>query len=197
MTAIKLIVGLGNPGPDYTATRHNAGAWFVEQLAADYSMGSGGQLVSESKFFGMTGRVSIDGHDCRLLLPTTFMNRSGQAVAAMANFYRIAPEEILVAYDELDLPPGTARFKQGGGSSQNGIRDTVKSLGNNRDFHRLRIGIGHPGQANKVTGYVLGKPSGEDREAILASIDEAMRCMPLAVSGQWPLAMNRLHTFTA
>ena len=160
MTAIKLIVGLGNPGSEYRGTRHNAGADFVEELARQCST----SLQGESKFFGLAGRVTLSGHDLRLLIPTTFMNRSGKAVAAMAGFFKIAPEEILVAHDELDIPPGTARFKQGGGhGGHNGLRDIVPALGNNKDFYRLRIGIGHPGHASKVTGYVLGAPSQVDR----------------------------------
>jgi len=127
---IRLIVGLGNPGPEYEQTRHNAGAWFLQELASTFNT----SLSPESKFFGKTARITIAGQDIRLLYPTTFMNKSGQSVAALANFYRIEPSQMLVAFDELDLPPGVAKFKIGGSSSQNGIRDIVSRMGNNRDF---------------------------------------------------------------
>ena len=194
MTAIKLIVGLGNPGNEYRGTRHNAGADFVEQLAQQ----CGCTLQAESKFFGMTGRLTLSGHDLRLLIPTTFMNRSGKAVAAMAQFFKIASYEILIAHDELDIPAGSARFKRGGGhGGHNGLRDIVPSLGNNKDFYRLRIGIGHPGHASKVTGYVLGAPSQVDRTRIDASIDEAIAALPLLLGGDSTKAMTQLHSFTA
>ena len=194
MTAIKLIVGLGNPGSEYRGTRHNAGADFVEELARQCST----SLQGESKFFGLAGRVTLSGHDLRLLITTTFMNRSGKAVAAMAGFFKIAPEEILVAHDELDIPPGTARFKCGGGhGGHNGLRDIVPALGNNKDFYRLRIGIGHPGHASKVTGYVLGAPSQVDRTRLDACIDEAIAALPLLLSGDGTKAMTRLHSFSA
>lgn len=194
MTAIKLIVGLGNPGSEYRGTRHNAGADFVEQLARQ----CGCTLQAESRFFGMTGRLTLSGHDLRLLIPTTFMNRSGKAVAAMAQFYKIASDEILIAHDELDIPAGSARFKRGGGhGGHNGLRDIVPSLGNNKDFYRLRIGIGHPGHASKVTGYVLGAPSQVDRTRIDASIDEAIAALPLLLDGDSTKAMTQLHSFSA
>jgi PTH1 family peptidyl-tRNA hydrolase len=194
LTAIKLIAGLGNPGSEYRGTRHNAGADFVEALARQ----CGVSLQSESRFFGLTGRITLSGHDVRLLIPTTFMNRSGQAVAAMAGFFKISPEQILVAHDELDIPPGSARFKQGGGhGGHNGLRDIVPALGNNQDFHRLRIGIGHPGQSSKVTGHVLGAPSQVDRERIAACIDEAIASLPLLLDGDGTKAMTRLHSFSA
>ena len=194
MTAIRLIVGLGNPGAQYRGTRHNAGADFVEELARQ----CGSSLQPESKFYGLAGRVTLSGHDLRLLIPTTFMNRSGQAVAAMAQFFKIPPGEILVAHDELDIPPGTARFKRGGGhGGHNGLRDVVPALGNNKDFHRLRIGIGHPGHASKVTGYVLGTPSQVDRSRIDACIDEAIAALPLLLDGDNTKAMTRLHSFSA
>lgn len=194
MTAIKLIVGLGNPGSEYRDTRHNAGADFVEELARQ----CGCALLPESKFSGLAGRVTLSGHDLRLLIPTTFMNRSGKSVAAIAQFFKIAPEEILVAHDELDIPPGTARFKQGGGhGGHNGLRDIVPALGNNKDFFRLRIGIGHPGHASKVTGYVLGAPSQVDRTRIDSCIDEAIAALPLLLDGDGTKAMTRLHSFSA
>ncbi|GGW75917.1 aminoacyl-tRNA hydrolase [Alteromonas halophila] len=193
MADIRLIVGLGNPGPEYEHTRHNAGAWYLSQLADFHHT----HLKPESKFFGKTGRITIDGHDVRLLYPTTFMNRSGQAVAAMANFYRIEPEQILVAFDELDLPAGVAKFKVGGSSSQNGVRDIVSKLGNNKNFLRLRIGIDHPGHKSKVTGHVLGKPSQTEKQAIDSAIDEAVRCTGILFKHDLKMAQNRLHSFKA
>ena len=195
MSGIQLIVGLGNPGREYEDTRHNAGAWLVEQLARSL----GCALAPEAKFFGLTGRACLGGHDIKLLIPTTFMNRSGQAVVAMAGFYKIAPANILVVHDELDLLPGAARLKLGGGhGGHNGLRDIMAQLpkdGGKGDFHRLRLGIGHPGSADKVVGYVLGKPSSDDRIAIDRAIDAALDALPLAVAGEWPRAMNQLHAF--
>ncbi|MFY9179952.1 MAG: aminoacyl-tRNA hydrolase [Venatoribacter sp.] len=189
---IKLIVGLGNPGPEYQATRHNAGAWVVSQLAQAENI----RLTPEKKFFGLAGRGFIKGQECWLLLPTTFMNLSGQAVAALAGFYKILPNEILVVHDELDLPPGTAKFKTGGGhGGQNGLRDIISKLGNNQGFHRLRIGIGHPGDKSQVTAHVLGKPSPNDLKLIDAVIGEALAVLPTYVTGDGEKAMNRLHSF--
>lgn len=194
MTAIKLIAGLGNPGSEYRGTRHNAGADFVEELARQH----GATLQPESRFHGLTGRITLSGHDVRLLIPSTFMNRSGKAVAAMAGFFKIPPESLLIAYDELDIPVGSARFKRGGGlGGHNGLRDIVPALGNDANFHRLRIGIGHPGHASRVTGYVLGAPSKVDRERIDACIDEAIAALPLLLDGDSTKAMTRLHSFTA
>ncbi len=193
-TSIRLIVGLGNPGSEYRGTRHNAGADFVEALAREH----GCSLQEEAKFFGRTGRLSLDLHDLRLLVPGTFMNRSGRSVAAMAGFYKIPPEEILVAHDELDIPAGSARFKRGGGhGGHNGLRDIVPALGNNAGFYRLRIGIGHPGHASMVTPWVLGRPSEPERRAIDASIDEAIAALPLLLDGDETRAMTRLHSFRA
>lgn len=192
MSAIQLIVGLGNPGREYEDTRHNAGAWFVEQLAREQRC----TLQSESKFHGLTGRLQLDGQDVRLLIPTTFMNLSGQAVAALATFYKIPTDAILVAHDELDLPPGQVRVKQGGSGGGNGVRDIIARLGQN-SFHRLRIGIGHPGSPDKVVGYVLNKPSSDDRISIDAAIAAALKILPLAMAGQWSKAMNQLHAFKA
>ncbi|MCA6063599.1 aminoacyl-tRNA hydrolase [Thalassolituus marinus] len=190
--AIQLIVGLGNPGAEYENTRHNAGAWLVERLARS----EGVRLSPEKKFHGYAGRARISGNECWLLIPTTFMNLSGQAVQALANFYKIKPEQILVVHDELDLPAGQARFKFGGGhGGQNGLRDIISKLGNNNNFHRLRVGIGHPGDKSKVTGHVLGKPSSNEQTAIDSSIDEALRVLADAVSGDMAKAMNRLHSF--
>lgn len=184
-------MGLGNPGPEYQDTKHNAGAIFVENLASSFAI----TLKFEAKFFGFTGRGSIAGQDVRLLIPTTFMNLSGKAVVAICQFYKIGIDEILVAYDELDFDPGIIKFKMGGSSSQNGIKDIVNKLANNRDFLRLRIGIGHPGNRSQVTSYVLSKPSAEDREKILGAIDEAVRCMPIMYEHGLVKAQQRLHSY--
>ncbi|MCG6656521.1 aminoacyl-tRNA hydrolase [Halomonas campisalis] len=192
MSELKAIIGLGNPGPDYAATRHNAGAWVVEALARRANT----ELRPEKKFLGRYAKVQLDGHDLHLLEPATFMNRSGAAVAALCQFFKIAPGELLVAHDELDIAPGTARYKTGGGhGGHNGLRDTISALGNDRSFHRLRIGIGHPGEARQVTNYVLGRPGKAELAAIEAAIDECLATLPLAVSGDWARAMSRLHSF--
>ena len=194
MTTIKLIVGLANPGIEYAATRHNAGAWFVDQLAERYHQ----SLKNEPKFFGYSSRITLSGHDVRLLVPTTFMNLSGKAVQAMATFYQIKPEEILVAHDELDLNPGIAKFKFGGShGGHNGLKDIASKLGNNLNFYRLRIGIGHPGDKNKVVSYVLNKPSKSEQELIDKAIDESVRCIEILLSDGIEAAMNRLHAFKA
>ncbi|MFT7287615.1 MAG: PTH1 family peptidyl-tRNA hydrolase [Halieaceae bacterium] len=191
-SSISLIIGLGNPGAPYAGTRHNAGADFVTELARV----TGGSLKSESRYSGLTGEVQLDGHRLRLLIPTTFMNKSGTAVAALAGFYKVPPEQMLIAHDELDMLPGTARFKfDGGHGGHNGLRDIIPALGNHRDFHRLRIGIGHPGSARQVSDYVLSKASAADREAISASIDEAIRALPLLLAGDRSKAMTKLHSF--
>jgi peptidyl-tRNA hydrolase, PTH1 family len=193
VSAIQLIAGLGNPGREYEETRHNAGTWLVAALARSLNC----TLNADSKFFGLTGRCTLAGQDIKLLIPTTFMNCSGQAVAALASFYKIPPEQILVAHDELDLPPGSVRLKQGGSGGGNGVRDIIEKLGNRSDFYRLRVGIGHPGSADKVTGYVLNKPRPDERIAIELAIDAALKALPLAVTGQWSKAMNQLHAFKA
>jgi len=190
-TPVELIVGLGNPGPKYDRTRHNAGADLVLEFAKSQHV----ELKQESKFFGDTAKVSIDNRDVRLLIPSTFMNRSGQSIAALAGFYQIPPAAILVVHDELDLSPGTARFKKGGGhGGHNGLRDSIQRLGNSKEFARLRIGIGHPGNAKQVADYVLKKASPSDQQLITNSIDDALRALPLAINGQWEKAMHELHT---
>ncbi|WP_252178981.1 aminoacyl-tRNA hydrolase [Endozoicomonas sp. 4G] len=192
--SIKLVVGLGNPGAQYDDTRHNAGFWYVEQLARAY----GASLQPEKKFFGLAARVTINGQDVRLLNPTTFMNRSGQAVGAISTFFKIPPQSILVVHDELDLPAGVGRLKQGGGhGGHNGLRDIISALGNNKDFLRLRLGIGHPGDSKEVVNYVLSKPSVADRQKIDSVIDEAVRISPEAFSGARAKAVQELHTFKA
>ena len=190
-TPVDMIVGLGNPGPKYQRTRHNAGADFVRALANSV----GATLSTESKFYGETARISLNGRDIRLLVPITYMNRSGQAVSAIAKFYQIEPQNILVAHDELDHSPGTSRLKIGGGhGGHNGLRDIIKNLGNNKDFARLRIGIGHPGHADQVADYVLKKPSKGDQQLIDNSISDALNSLPLAIQGEWEQAMNKLHS---
>jgi len=188
---IVMVVGLGNPGADYENTRHNAGALFVEALART----TGQTLRPEKKYHGLYARIQWQGLDLHLLNPTTFMNRSGLAIKALADFFKIQPQQILIAHDELDLPPGTAKLKKGGGhGGHNGLRDAIAHLGTN-DFQRLRIGIGHPGDSRRVTGYVLGRLGKQETEELNAVIDEIMRVLPDAASGKLPAAMNRLHSF--
>lgn len=190
-TPVQLIVGLGNPGAEYDRTRHNAGADLVSELARQ----AGTSLSPEKKFFGDTARIMLGSRQVHLLNPTTFMNRSGQAIAAMAQFYKIEPEAILVAHDELDLDPGVARLKIGGGhGGHNGLRDTITRLGNNKNFARLRIGIGHPGHASKVTGHVLKRAGSAEQQLIDEAIDKAIGVLPQVVKGEWNLAMQELHT---
>ncbi|BCO32861.1 peptidyl-tRNA hydrolase [Thiohalobacter sp. COW1] len=189
MSAVALIVGLGNPGAKYDQTRHNAGFWFLDGLARRFHC----TLNPENRFQGEAGRCDIDGADCRLLKPTTFMNRSGQSVAALAGFFKIPPEAILVVHDELDLEPGTVRLKRGGGhGGHNGLRDLIGALGS-REFLRLRVGIGHPGHRDDVVNYVLNKPSSDDRIAIDAAIESALLEVPRIVNGDLEAAMNALH----
>ncbi len=188
---LKLIVGLGNPGPEYDHTRHNAGADWVDELARQF----GASLTFEQRFFGNMARVFINGHDVRLLVPSTFMNRSGQSVAAISNYFKISSDEILVAHDELDLSPGVAKLKVGGGhGGHNGLRDIISSLSNNKNFTRLRIGIGHPGNSKLVANYVLKKPSLDDQIAIKSSCDRATVVIGDAVSGNLQSAMLNLHS---
>ena len=185
-----MIVGLGNPGPKYEQTRHNAGFWFVDTVAKRYQ----GQLRAESRFHGDVCRVQIGSEDVWLLKPDTFMNLSGQAIAALANYYKINIENILVVHDELDLDPGIARLKKGGGhGGHNGLRDSISKLGG-KDFARLRIGIGHPGDKSKVHNYVLHQASRDEHIAMDAAIDKALDVLPEIVTGEWDRAMNRLHT---
>lgn len=186
---IKLIVGLGNPGAEYAKTRHNVGAWFVGQLAESAQQ----TLRNEAKFFGLVARVTMAGESCWLLQPTTYMNDSGQAIQAIAKFYKIKPEEILVAHDELDFPVGKVRIKENGGhGGHNGLRDTIAHLHAN-NFYRLRIGIGHPGHKDHVTPYVLGEPSRGDKELIINAIDAALRTVPDLIGGDLQRAMRTLH----
>jgi peptidyl-tRNA hydrolase, PTH1 family len=194
MRPIKLIVGLANPGPEYQNTRHNAGEWLIQELARQHQT----SLTPQSKYFGHTGKIFLASSEVHLLIPSTFMNLSGKAVSALANFYKILPEQILIAHDELDIDPGTARIKQGGGhGGHNGLRDIIQALGNSKDFFRLRIGIGHPGHKSQVSNYVLSKPSISDREKINAAIDESLRVIDYLTRGELDLAQNQLHRFSA
>jgi len=193
-TNIQLVVGLGNPGPEYQYTRHNAGAWFVQQLAAQHNI----TLAPEKKYFGWYGKGYIAEQLIHLLIPTTFMNRSGQAVAPLANFFRIPVEHILVAHDELDLPPGSCKIKQDGGhGGHNGLRDIIACMANNKAFYRLRIGIGHPGHKDRVTGHVLGKAPSNEQTQIEQAILEASICFELWQQHGLVKAQQRLHSFKA
>lgn len=186
---IALIVGLGNPGKEYEATRHNAGFWFVDAIARQQQL----SFKPEKKFHGQLARFTLAGQDVWLLKPDTFMNLSGQAVQAVCQFYKIPLEQILVAHDELDLEPGMARLKKGGGhGGHNGLRDIMQRMG--KDFYRLRIGIGHPGHKEKVTGHVLNKVSADDERAIEYAIDDALRVLPEVIGGDIQKAMNQLHS---
>ena len=188
---LELIVGLGNPGPQYDSNRHNAGVIFLHHLCKAY----GGTLRGESKFFGEFCSIDIAGRTVRLLFPTTYMNNSGKSVAAVCNFYKIDPANMLVAYDEIDFDVGVTRFKQGGGhGGHNGIRDIISALGGNKEFYRLRIGVGHPGHKSMVANYVLSDPSRAEADTIMEDIHNAIAVMPRAVNGEWEAAMRMLHT---
>lgn len=187
---IALIAGLGNPGQQYQHNRHNAGALFLDALCREYKT----ELKPDKKFPGMTGVIKLAGTEVRLLFPTTFMNNSGRAVAALASYYKIEPRQVLVAYDELDLPLGTTRLKFGGGhGGHNGIRDIIATLGT-PDFLRLRIGIGHPGDASKVLGHVLGDFSRSETPVLEEEINKILAVLPLLAEGKNEIAMQQLHT---
>ena len=189
-SAIKLIVGLGNPGPEHLMTRHNAGFWFADVLAAKYSL----NFRTESRFRAEVGRLSIDDHDCYLCKPMTFMNRSGQSVQAIASFYKITLGEILVVHDEIDLEPGVVRFKQGGGhAGHNGLRDIIEKMGGN-EFNRIRIGVGHPGNSDEVVNFVLNRPSTQDEELIMQGIGSIMELIPQVLAGEFQKLMHTLHS---
>ena len=188
-TAIQLIVGLGNPGRKYDKTRHNAGFWFVDELARRYSA----SFKLESRFSGEVSKANIEGHTVWLLKPTTFMNKSGLAARQLASFYKIPVENILIAHDELDLSPGTVRLKLSGGhGGHNGLRDLHAHL--SKEYWRLRIGVGHPGDRNKVVDYVLSQTSKNDAIEISRAIDRATDCIQLILAGEMQKAMNQLHT---
>ena len=186
---IKLIVGLGNPGPEYTNTRHNAGAWFVEQLAQQYDV----ILAPANKFFGRSARIKVQQHDVRLLVPTTYMNNSGQAVSAMVQYFKMQPDEILVVHDDMDFPCGTVKLKvKGGDGGHKGLKDISKAL-SSKDFCRLRIGIGHPGNRDKVLDYVLHAPSKLENVEIQSAVDRAFDVLSIIIGGEVERAMQVLH----
>ena len=190
MPGIKLIVGLGNPGREYESTRHNAGAWLVGRFAAHSNVA----LKKDARYFGNVGRIDGPAGAVFLLVPSTYMNASGRSVGALAGFFKIPAAEILVAHDELDFTPGTAKMKLGGGvAGHNGLRDIAARLGTH-DFWRLRLGIGHPGDRDVVADYVLSKPSQEDRIEIGSAIERAMEVLPQIVAGDLQGAMLKLHT---
>lgn len=190
LTPTLLIVGLGNPGAEYEQTRHNAGAWFVNDLAH----AAHAELRATQKYLGLHALAKLHGHDCHLLIPTTFMNHSGQSVQALASYYKIPPEAILIAHDEIDLPVADIRLKFAGGhGGHNGLRDIIRHLNTNQ-FHRLRIGIGHPGNSQEVVDYVLKPPKKIELTQIENSLQEVKQVLPLILSGQYQKAMMALHS---
>lgn len=187
---IKLLVGLGNPGTEYEATRHNAGFWWIDAVARDLKA----SLSMDKGYHGLVARTHVKGQTLWLLQPQTFMNLSGKSVAALARFFKIQPDEILVAHDELDLPPGQVKLKFGGGhAGQNGLRDIHAQLGTG-DYWRLRIGIGHPGVKSQVSQWVLGKPSAEQRTAMEGAVARSVKALPLLLAGDMEAAMQEIHT---
>jgi PTH1 family peptidyl-tRNA hydrolase len=191
-SGIALVAGLGNHGSQYALTRHNVGFWFIERLQREYSV----NFSLERKFKAETGRIELDGQAVRIAVPNTFMNLSGQSIAPLVAYYRIEPRQILVIHDDLDLAPGTARLKIGGGhGGHNGLRDIISRLGSD-SFVRLRLGIGHPGPGSDVSAYVLRKPLPSEQKLIEDAIEGAMRVFPDVVTGNYARAMNQLHTQT-
>lgn len=189
-TGIRCIVGLGNPGSKYEETRHNAGYWFVDALARQ----DGATFRSEAKFLGDLCRINVSGQECWLLKPNTFMNRSGQSVSAFCRFYKLRPDQLLVVHDELDLPPGVARLKLGGGhGGHNGLRDITSALGT-KEFYRLRVGIGHPGHRDHVVDYVLSRPNRDDDRQIRLSLESSSEVVGFCVAGDMQKAMHQLHS---
>ncbi len=188
---IKLFVGLGNPGAEYEATRHNAGFWFVDELSQQWKA----CLTMEKAYHGLMARTSQGGNNVWLLQPQTFMNLSGKSVAALARFYKIKPEEILVAYDELDIVPGEAKIKLGGSSTHNGLRDITAQMG--ADYWRLRIGIGHPGVKSEVLSWVLKRPVLEQRLLIDETIARGLKAVPYMLCGDMEKATQIVHTAKA
>ena len=187
---IKLFVGLGNPGPDYEATRHNAGFWWIDALARELKV----NLVPERSYYGLAGRTSVNGQSVWLLQPQTFMNLSGKSVASLARFFKIQPEEILVVHDELDLPPGQVKLKRGGShAGHNGLRDIHAQLGS-PNYWRLRIGIGHPGEKSEVANWVLKKPAPDQRTLIEDSIAHSLKAHTAMLAGDMDKAALLVHT---
>lgn len=190
MNTVSLIVGLGNPGAEYAQTRHNAGFWYVAELADRYQI----NLKADNKYNALSGRGQIEGQDVRLLLPLTYMNRSGQSVVPFAKFFQIPSQQILIAHDELDMDPGVIRLKNGGGhGGHNGLKDIVPHLG--ADFLRLRIGIGHPGSKDRVAAHVLSKAPSNEQNAIEQAIIHALASTKTLVNGQLAQAMNAINAF--
>ena len=188
--ALRLIVGLGNPGSEYAETRHNAGFWFCERLAREL----GTSFARESRYHGYVAKARVGGEDIWLLMPQTFMNRSGQAVQALAHFYRIDAAEMLVVHDELDLPPGQMRLKFGGGlGGHNGLKDITAHIAT-QDYWRLRVGIGHPGDRNEVVNYVLKPPRREEREDIDGALDRALLAWPTLAKGEFNAATQKINS---
>lgn len=186
---MRLLVGLGNPGRQYEATRHNAGFWWVDSIADELKV----SMSAESRFHGEVGRFRHDALDCWLLKPATFMNESGRAVRAFCDFYKVPVSDILVVHDELDLAPGVIKLKKGGGvAGHNGLRDIAAHM--SKDFWRLRIGIGHPGERDQVANYVLSPPRKEEAELITAGIERSLDIWPLLLRGDFESAMHKLHT---
>ena len=186
---LKLVAGLGNPGAKHAGTRHNAGFLFLDRLADQHGLA----FAANARLFGQQARLQNDGTDLWLFKPRTYMNDSGRAIQAVMTYYRILPTEILVVHDEIDLAPGTVRFKQGGGhAGHNGLRDIIECIGS-RDFNRLRIGVGHPGDKDQVIGAVLGRPTATEKKLIDAAIDAALAAMPLILAGEFSKAMTQLH----
>ena len=186
---IQIIAGLGNPGNDYEKTRHNVGFWFIDHLVSQHNL----TLKNEAKFSGEVAKFNSPSGNVWLIKPTTFMNRSGQSIARLAQFYKIKPEQILVVHDELDLSPGTVRLKKGGGhGGHNGLRDSIAQLGS-KDFYRLRLGIGHPGSKERVVGFVLGKTPQSEKILIESAIDKALDLIEPIIQGNMQKAMNQLH----
>jgi peptidyl-tRNA hydrolase, PTH1 family len=186
---LRIIVGLGNPGPEHLVTRHNAGFWLVDLLARRH----GGEFRDYRKFSGETAKINIEGQEIVLLKPTTYMNRSGLSIRQLSDFYKIKPEDILVAHDELDLPVGTVRLKQGGGhGGHNGLRDTIAHIG--ETFWRMRLGIGHPGNKAEVIDYVLTRAPRAEEDLILDAVATAVDCIPLLLEQGAERAMTRLHS---
>lgn len=190
MSGLFVIAGLGNPGPKYSETRHNAGFWFLDELAQR----NGITLREQSRFKSEAARLELFGQECLLLKPKTFMNHSGQAIRAVMDYFQVQSSQLLVAYDELDLPVGKVRLKVGGGhGGHNGLRDIFQHW-SGRDFLRLRIGIGHPGVKAEVTDYVLGRPGVDEEKQIRNTIVEAIKVLPHILAGQVARAMQALHT---
>ena len=187
--ALKLVAGLGNPGAKHAETRHNAGFWFLDRLAARHRL----TFAADPRLFGEQARLQYDDLDIRLFKPATYMNDSGRALQAIMNYYRLAPTELLVVHDEIDLEPGTIRLKLGGGhAGHNGVRDIIDCIGSH-DFNRLRIGVGHPGEKERVVGAVLGRPTAAEKKIIDSAIDTALELLPLIMTGEFNKAMNQLH----